>query len=225
MKRPFFALVVFFFFSFGLTLSAFIGPSGASGVEGKEIFLARNCTLCHQTEGPAGEKTIGDVLKKKGPELWYAGSKFRKEFLSTWLKDPALIRPMEYNSLTKKNPGKHPALKGVEAEDVASYLMELRSREVRPANTGPELVQKGKVVFIKKQACYGCHQVREKERLAGGLTGPSLDGAGERLKADWVYSYLSNPKAFKPVRDMPDYTKYLDDSEMMGLAAYISGLK
>lgn len=206
-------------------LLPFLASTGAYGADGGAVFKARNCAQCHQTDGPSGDKTIGDVLKKKGPELWYAGDKFREGFLSRWLKNPSPIRPMDYYSLTRKNPGNHPRLEAGEAEAVASYLMGLKSGDMMSAGEVSPFLQKGRVVFVKRQSCYGCHQVREKGKLAGGVTGPSIEGAGVRLREDWVYSYLSNPKAFKPVRDMPDYSKYLDDSEIKGLTAYISSLK
>ena len=49
-------------------------PSYAAG--GDAIFK-KSCASCHYTDGPAKEKTIADQLAKKGPELFYAGSKFQ----------------------------------------------------------------------------------------------------------------------------------------------------
>ena len=66
--------------------------------------------------------------------------------------------------------------------------------------------------------CSGCH-ASEK---GGGLSGPSLVGAGKRLNPDWIYAYLANVKAFKPVRDMPDFSAALSPKEMESLAAYIA---
>ena len=68
-------------------------PGWADAAAGKAAFEAKGCTACHYTEGPAREKTIDDQLAKKGPELWYAGSKFQKDWLAGWLADPKPIRP------------------------------------------------------------------------------------------------------------------------------------
>lgn len=190
--------------------------------EGKKAFESRKCAACHQAEGPAREKTIKDQLSKKGPELWYTGSKLKKEFLEAWLKDPRPIRPLEYNSLTKKNAGGHPMLDGGEAAEVTEYLMSLKSGDVRALGIRPEDNTKGKIIFIKKLACYGCHEVRVRGNAAGGLSGPSFAGAGLRLQPDWIYAYLSNPKAFKPVKDMPNYDKALKDDEVKALASYVA---
>lgn len=198
--------------------------SHAGAQEGKKLFEAEKCASCHQIQGPAREKTIQDQLAKKGPELWYAGSKFKREFLVSWLADPRPIRPLEYYSLTKKNTGNHPKLSPRQASDMTEFLMGLRSPDVKALGIQPADNPRGRVVFIKKQSCYGCHEVIVRGNAAGGLSGPSFAGAGKRLQADWIYAYLSNPKAFKPVKDMPDYTGYIKDDEMRDLAAYVGSL-
>ncbi|MDO8426061.1 MAG: c-type cytochrome [Deltaproteobacteria bacterium] len=200
------------------------GSTFAGGPEGKKIFEAKKCGACHQVEGPAKEKTIQDQLAKKGPELWYAGSKFKKGFLEAWLADPKPIRPLEYNSITKKNDGSHPKLSGKEALDAAAYLMTLKSSAVKDGAVQPKDTPKGRAIFIKRQACYGCHEVKVRGNAAGGLSGPSFVGVAMRLNPDWIYAYLTNPKVFKPVKDMPDYVGILTYSEMRDLAAYAATL-
>ncbi len=202
----------------------FSGPAFAGVAEGKKIFEAKKCGACHQSEGPAKEKTIQDQLAKKGPELWYAGSKFKQGFLDAWLADPRPIRPLEFNSLTKKNSGSHPRLSAKEASDMAAFLMSLKSAAVKDGFIQPQDTPRGRVIFIKKQACYGCHEVRVRGNAAGGLSGPSFAGAAMRLNPDWIYAYLTNPKVFKPVKDMPDYAGILNDAEMKDLAAYVATL-
>ncbi len=196
----------------------------AGAQEGKRLFETEKCASCHQIQGPAREKTIQDQLAKKGPELWYAGSKFKREFLVKWLSDPRPVRPLEYYSLTKKNKGDHPRLTAGQASDMTEFLMTLKSPDVKPLGIQAADNPRGRVVFIKKQSCYGCHEVIVRGNAAGGLSGPSFAGAGKRLQTDWIYAYLSNPKAFKPVKDMPDYTGYIKDDEMKDLAAYVGSL-
>lgn len=202
-----------------------VGAGSMAGApEGKRIFEERDCTACHQTEGPAREKTIADQLAKKGPELWYAGSKFKDGFLARWLADPQPIRPMEYYSLTERNKGDHPALPSAEAAEVAAYLMTLTSDAVRDFGISPRPTPMARRIFSKDLACYGCHQMMVRGNLRGGVTGPRLAGAAERLNPDWVYAYLKTPEVFKPVRDMPDYQGHLDEREMKGLAAFVGSL-
>ncbi|MBI5587055.1 MAG: c-type cytochrome [Deltaproteobacteria bacterium] len=204
---------------------AFAGTSHAGVAEGKKIFDSKNCGGCHQVAGPAKEKSIEDQLAKKAPELWYAGSKFKKEFLEKWLKDPKPIRPMEYYSLTKKNAGNHPKLDGKNADEVADYLMSLTSADAKKAGIAPKGGPQGRIIFEKKQGCYGCHEVSKGGSTVGGLTGPTMIGIGDRLQPDWIYAYLTNPKVFKPVKDMPTYEGVLSESDLKILAEYVSSLK
>lgn len=204
---------------------AFASTSHAGVAEGKKIFDSKNCGACHQVAGPAKEKTIEDQLAKKGPELWYSGSKFQKDFLKGWLKNPEPIRPMEYYSLTKKNAGDHPKLDAKGADEVSEYLMSLTSDAVKKAGITPKGGPQGRIIFEKKQGCYGCHELKKGGNVVGGLTGPTFVGLSERLQPDWIYAYLVNPKVFKPVKDMPVYEGILSEAELKTLAEYVSSLK
>lgn len=218
-------LRLFTFSIFTAGVFAFASAGVAASADGKKAFEARKCGGCHQVEGPAKEKTIEDMASKKGPELWYSGSKFQKDFLEKWLKDPKPIRGMEYYSLTKKNTGGHAKLDGKEAADVTEYLMSLKSADVKPSGVQAKGGPQGRIIFEKKQGCYGCHEVNKGGNVVGGVTGPSLIGAADRLQPDWIYAYLANPKVFKPVKDMPVYVGILSDSDIKILAEYVSSLK
>lgn len=208
-----------------LSAAVFWGAPTEAGIpEGKKAFEANKCSGCHQVQGPAKEKTIKDQMAKKGPELWYAGSKFKAGFLEKWLVNPQPIRPLAYNSITEKNRGDHPRLTQKDAVDVTAYLMSLTSSEVKPIGIPAADSPKGRILFIKKQSCYGCHIVMVRGKVAGGLSGPSFAGASTRLNPDWIYAYLKNPKVFKPVKMMPVYSGILNDAEMKELASYVGSL-
>lgn len=200
---------------------AFAASSEAGAAEGKSLFEAQKCGSCHQIEGPAREKTIADQLAKKAPELWYAGSKFKAGFLERWLADPRPIRPLKYNSLTESNASDHPRLAPQQAAGVAQYLMTLKSKAAKPTGIRARVNPRGRVIFIKRQACYGCHTVLNRGKVVGGLSGPTFIGASQRLNPDWVYAFLSNPKVFKPVKDMPVYKGILSDADFKALAGYV----
>jgi len=109
---------------------------------------------------------------------------------------------------------------------VAMWLMTLKADElVRPAGILPAVNVRGRIVFIKKFACYGCHQVSVRGTLAGGLSGPSFAGVSKRLNPDWIYAFLTNPRAFAPVSRMPVYAGLAKKTEMKALASYVAGLK
>ncbi|MBI3754250.1 MAG: c-type cytochrome [Deltaproteobacteria bacterium] len=196
-----------------------------SYADGKGIFASKNCGSCHQIQGPATEKTFDDQLKKKGPELWYAGSKFKKEWLEEWLEKPTTIRLLKYNSVTEKNTEKHPALSKKEAEEVAGYLMTLTAKEASAAGIKEAVTPQGKNLFMKRYGCVGCHSIKAGARKVGGVSGPDLSDAGKRLKGDWVYAYLKEPKVFKPVKRMPVFVGIINDNEMKMLAGFVAGQK
>ena len=193
-----------------------------AAADGESIFNASGCNGCHYTAGPAREKSIADQLAKKGPELWYAGSKFQSAWLQQWLQDPTVIRPLAYNSLTEKNPGNHSALADADAAAVTEFLMSLTSSEVETGAIKPRNHPKGRLIFRKKMPCSGCHQFPDRGKVLGGMTGPSLVGAGTRLNPDWIYAYLQKSGVFKPVKDMPVFAGILSDNDLVAVSAYIA---
>ena len=200
-------------------------PSRADPAAGQAAFDGNGCAECHYTEGPAREKTIADQLAKKGPELWYAGSKFQAAWLAQWLQDPKPIRPLKYNSLTEDNPDDHPKLAGADAAAVAEFLMTLTTDVVEAGVIKPKRNPKGRLVFTKKMPCSGCHRFPTKKKFNGGRTGPSLVGASERLNPDWIYAYLTQTAVFKPVRMMPVFVGLLGDKDMKAVSAYVANFK
>ena len=205
---------------------SFASPGWAGAAAGKAAFAEKGCNACHYTDGPAREKTIDDQLAKKGPELWYAGSKFQKAWLAGWLADPKPIRPMKFNSLTQENPGDHPKLAGADAASMTDFLMSLTSDAVEAGVIKPKKNIKGKQIFIKKMPCSGCHQSPGRRgKISGGRSGPSLVGAGLRLNPDWIYAYLKSPAVFKPVKAMPTFVGILKEKDMKNVATYVSSFK
>jgi cytochrome c553 len=197
----------------------------ADPAAGEKLFTDNKCNDCHYTQGPAREKSIDDQLAKKGPELWYAGSKFQKPWLEKWLADPKPIRPLKYNSLTEENPGDHPKLAGGDATAVTEFLMTRTSSEVKAGVIKPKKNPKGKLIFIKKMPCGGCHQYPSRKKVMGGRSGPSLVGASKRLNPDWIYAYMVNPKVFKPYKMMPVFAGLLHDKDMKKVSAHAASFK
>jgi len=205
-----------------LVAAVLVMTTVTSHAAGGDDIFKKSCASCHYTDGPAKEKTITDQLAKKGPELWYAGSKFQKAWLSAWLQNPIPIRPMKYNSLTEKNPGNHPRLSAGEAAEVTDFLMSLTTAEVQTGMLKAKPSLMGRKIFIKDMPCSGCHEFAIRGELHGGKSGPSLIGAGKRLNPDWIYAYMANIKVFKPVRDMPDFSGVLNPKQLEDVAAYVA---
>ncbi len=217
MRRP--AVTAFFGAALLVMMTA---PSYAAG----NAIFAKSCSGCHYTDGPAKEKTIADQLAKKGPELWYAGSKFQKAWLAAWLQDPKPIRPLKYNSLTEKNPNNHPKLSAGDAATVTDFLMGFTVADSNAVKIKAKKNPKGRSIFSKKMPCSGCHQYPGRKGVVkGGLSGPSLVGAGKRLNHNWIYAYLAHTPVYKPVRDMPDFAGIINPKSMEKVAAYVANFK
>ena len=220
----------------GLSVSLFSPQAQASPAEGKKIFAAKGCGGCHSTAGPSRVKSIADKRKQKGPDLWFAGSKFRAAWLGKWLKKPNVIRGAEWGTL-ERSKKKHAGLSAGEAPAVAGYLMTLTNSRMKKGVIKKRKKMKrrnrfkAKKLFEKSQACYACHKTPVKKgkkvrRIVGGVTGPTLVAAGKRLKADWIYSFLKSPKTYAPFGGMPVYGKKaatkFRDKDLKLLAEYIA---
>ena len=207
-------------------LLALSSAGSADPADGKAVFEVNGCGECHYTDGPAREKTIEDQMAKKGPELWYAGDKFQADWLEGWLANPEPIRLLQFGSLTEDNPGGHAALGADDASKVSEFLMSLKSGEVEDGAVKVKKNAKGRQIFTKKMPCSGCHQYAgRKGKVAGGRSGPSLVGAGQRLNPDWILAYLQKPDVFKPIKMMPVFVGLLKDKDMANVASYIGNFK
>jgi len=58
-------------------------------------------------------------------------------------------------------------------------------------------------LFRKQLPCIGCHTVQWGKRVMGGVSGPNLADAGNRLNPDWVYARIENPQHWDPKTWMP----------------------
>jgi mono/diheme cytochrome c family protein len=190
-----------------------VAPLDASGVDwtkadpdrGRALFGEARCVSCHQVEGRGG--TLG-------PELSRVGSKVRREWLFSFLKDPFRDQPetmMVYYRLSSD-----------EIRDLVAYLStELVDPEapvVAPevGYLDPKRVEAGRAVFVK-HGCYSCHRFSGMEGL--GKIGPSLAEAGDRAvdegartppqapptPPNWIFLKLRNPEAIAEPSRMPTY--------------------
>src|SRR3546814_20776567 len=77
----------------------------------------------------------------------------------------------------------------------------------------------GKLAFGKLRGCVACHQDAHGQ---GGLSGPQLYDAGQRLRPDSVLTYTKDPQNFNPHVWMPTLTLF--EPELHRLTGYILSL-
>lgn len=205
-------------------------PLQAVAADGADI-LQKQCVSCHNLKGPAPQ-TLQALWSRKGPDLFYAGNKYRKEWLVAWLQKPQRIRPAGefYEDHIKPGPkgdgvdastlSDHAALSGGDAEAVAAELMKLRPHDdlIAREKIGDGTVsrQMGEMAFDKFLGCLACHRI---EPDYGGLSGPEMYTAGRRLQPEFIASYIRSPQAWDPKIWMPD--KHVTDANIQKLVHYL----
>ncbi len=192
---------------------------------GEDVFKSNDCGTCHGMTGTPSQ-SFAEQQAKKGPDLWYAGSKFQAPWLESYLQEPALIRPLTFGSITEKSSLQHPTLSAADSKAVTEYLVSLQSPAVtQGVIKGGKKNVRGKILFKTKQACYGCHRVPEKAgKESGGFSGPGFIGAGQRLQGDWINSFLTDPTAFVGGGRMPHF-KHLKANEIKAISEHMMSFK
>ena len=213
-------------------VTVFFSTGSAIAADGKAIVDSKKCGSCHKMQGPP-DKTIAEVLKRKAPDLFYAGSKFKEEWLVGFLQKPTMIRPAGtvYVNNIKMGEKKDEigdvkpcasALSKDEAEAVTKYLMTLKEPTMKTGVIVDDKFSKAKakVLFGQKEGCSGCH--RDKAD-SGGVSCPTLYNAGERLNPDWIFDFIKNPQKYDPKIWMP--RRELSDEDFMLLSKLIASMK
>lgn len=196
---------------------------------GAEVLKDNNCGSCHRLSIEDTEKTFS------GPDLHYAGSKFQLEWLKQFLKKPEVIRPAgsitdpDFLQGSPENLTPHPSFSEKDALTLADSLISLKilgqvleSVAKKPLSKG--LRAKIKYQFERTFGCISCHQsLNLAGKVRGGISGPSLVNAGNRLQADWVASWLKTPEAYLPKSRMPRYK--MDPATQILFAQFLMTLK
>jgi len=213
----------------------FLLPTLGTAASGPEI-LQSQCASCHALTKP-NDAGIDRLWSRKGPDLWYAGVKFNKDWLVQWLQSPTVIRPagVMYRNAVKPSeagttdaidPGQVPAhmkLGAADAGAVADALLAL--------GTDAGLVQEGAfkpaapnamaaLLFNKLRGCSSCHAGKPD---GPPHSGPELFTAGDRLQPDYVVEYTRDPQKFDQHVWMPKLE--LTDGDIQKLTGYLMTLK
>jgi cbb3-type cytochrome oxidase cytochrome c subunit len=175
------------------------------------VLESNNCGSCHRLDISDTEKPFS------GPDLHYAGSKFQLEWLKRFLNKPAVIRPAGFIA----DPGflhgapeklaSHPSFSEQEAAALAESLMDLKGAGQTLEPFSKDTLSKGQRAKIKYQlertfGCISCHQnLNLAGKVRGGISGPSLVNAGNRLQAAWVATWLKTPEIYMSKSRMPRY--------------------
>ncbi len=165
-------------------------PSPDLVAAGEKLHGALHCEGCHPAEG----------LEPRdfAPPLRFEGSRARRSWIATYLREPYRIR-FEKAGIRPKN--RHPDYKLTEeeAQALAAYLSTRRDDDLVP----PGLFERGAAVTadmgreaFQKHECTHCHKSGEKG------SGPDLTRIGSRLRPDFIVAQIHGPKKVNPKSKM-----------------------
>ncbi len=193
------------------------------------VIQKKRCESCHRFSKDSPPD------KYQAPDLFYAGNKFQRNWLMEFLQDPVVIR--QAGTLTgpgylkgppaRGNP--HPRLTREEAGLAVEYLMSLMIDGLEKGIVDDEALSKGekvrvKILFERNFGCTACHKaVNLAGKPKGGISGPSLVDAGNRLDPDWIFHWLKNSRVFISKGRMPLFN--LEDETAIQISKYIMTLR
>jgi len=188
---------------------------------GETIFRESRCVSCHMLNGRGG--TIG-------PDLSKVGSKVRRGWLYSFLKDPMRDQP---DTLMLRYRFSDDQLR-----DLTMYIMEDLTDPDAP-ETAPEIrvldpdkIKSGREAFTR-HGCYSCHRFEHMENLA--KIGPSLETIGDRNiepsdfrgqavvqnRSNWLFLKIHDPGSVTENALMPTYN-FKEDEVAEAVVALLS---
>lgn len=221
-------------FWIALVLGAFaIRPAPAAHAASGDILREQGCADCHAIEAPAPEqRTLAAYASRKGPDLFYAASKYRPEWLERWLAHPTPIRPAGLHPAERTRTAAdgdhvvagdlpaHPPVAPAKLGAVLGALAKLDWGHERVAGGPPAHVAIPRTLaelnFSKFKGCGSCHRTSASEPP---LSGPDLIDAYARLEPAFLASVIAMPQSWDPVAPMPDY--HLEPPEVGKLTEYL----
>lgn len=199
---------------FVLSLKAPPQPAPADKVAyGRAIVEQRMCYGCHVIEGRGG---------RVGPSLDVSMQKLRRPWIREFLKDPRA-----QGKLYPFTPYRMPDLKlsPAEIDAIVALFDSLVGPDVvakldapAPPQFDPQLVAKGQLLYFLK--CTECHNLGNVVPTPEAKRqGPDLIRVRQRLRYDWIPSWVKNPVAVYPGSAMVDTN--LNDDEIESVRAFL----
>lgn len=183
---------------------------------GRKLAEELGCLDCHKITG-------FENRWKVGPDLANIKSKVTEDWIRKWLDDPRSFRehtkmPRVFNLSNTSSP-EEKAKNQAAIDSIAAYLIKHSGTTLlQPPPVAGDAVKGEKLV--KDLGCLGCH-------TAAGIQvanyGPELTGLGSKVSAEWLYTWLKNPKQHSPDTRMPNLR--LSDQEASDITAYLLSLK
>jgi mono/diheme cytochrome c family protein len=185
--------------------------------QGRKLASELGCVNCHK---------VNDVENhwRVGPDLRHINSKVSEEWMSKWLDNPKDFRPStkmpRVFHLSNTHGPEDRAKNEAVIQSIVAYLT--KNSEPSQLTKAPDAgdVARGEKL-VKDLGCLGCH-VGAGVANAGNY-GPELSGLGSKVSADWLFTWLKNPKHLSADTRMPNLR--LSDEEASDITRYLLSLK
>lgn len=193
------------------------GSRMASMAEGRKLITRFNCQGCHLIEGHG--QAIKQVIQDPAmlpPNLAAEGARVQADWLFGYLHDPSRVRLRPW--LTARMPTF--GFTDDQANTIVGYFAAREKQKPfvsQAVASHPRDLAVGQVVFNMFQ-CGKCHPsgpVTAGGAATAGDLAPSLLLASERLRHDWVPSWVKDPQHWIPGTRMPSFFPETKPGEFM----------
>lgn len=167
---------------------------------GRTILARYGCVRCHAVTLPDGTKMSPT---DRPPSLVHIADKTSREWIYSWLKDPQAYAASTTMPNYKLSDG--------DASDISAYLV--ASSKQRPEDTSAVIPKSsapvdpaGGASLYGQSFCSSCHAVQSAAgSLVGGDVGPEITRIGNKVKPDWLLTWLQDPRVYDATTPMPHY--------------------
>jgi mono/diheme cytochrome c family protein len=178
--------------------------------EGRRLAVEYGCIGCHKI----AQLTPEEANRQIGPDLKEIRKKvISPEWIVNWIENPKNFRP------TTKMP--HFMLNRDQATQVAAYLWQHADKPATgtpPSPSFPPNAVKAGDDLVESVGCLACHAMYGKKDEA--TFAPDLSRIGEKMRSDYMVSWLMDPKKHQPLGRMPKLR--LTQLEASNVAAYLT---
>ncbi len=165
---------------------------------------------------------------KNGPPLTHVTHKVRLDWLAKWLASP--------RSHDRRARMPDLDLEDDEIQAVIAYLLAIGGETPPPVEWEPVLLKSsddltdrdwGSIDSLydngsrtwRRSRCTICHGGQENEGFVNLRVGVNLGNVQAKVRRDWLYRWIRNPKEYFPNTLMPTYR--FSDTEVRGLVEYL----
>jgi cbb3-type cytochrome oxidase cytochrome c subunit len=191
---------------------------------GRDLVAKLGCFGCHKMAPMDGERRVA-------PPLGHLVSKLQSlDWMLKWVDNPAGFRPTTrmpaYFHL--ENRSTEPGRAEAEVTALVSYILSLNTPQGLDKYPGNGDAERGRMFFggdSGGRGCLACHNIDEFKRADVGeqRQGPDLSAIGSKVTADWLYTWVRDPKRLFPDTNMPNLR--LTDQEGADVVAYLMAKK